>query len=131
MSLIGPLGAGKTEMAKGVAEGLGLCGDRLTSPTFTVAQEWPLPGGGRLVHADWYRLASEEEALAAGLRDWLEQGTVLMVEWADRLPTALPADHLRVEILMVEGEASAREIAVSAEGPRSAELLTGWSAAWR
>ncbi len=131
MSLIGPLGAGKTEMAKGVAEGLGLSGDRVTSPTFTVAQEWPLPGGGRLVHADWYRLETEEEAMAAGLRDWLEEGTALLVEWADRLPGVLPADHLRVEILAVEGEANAREIALSADGPRATELLARWRAAWR
>ena len=90
MSLIGPLGAGKTEFAKGLAEGLGLPSAALASPTFMIAQDLPLParGGGprRLVHADCFRLNEPEELEAAGLSDWLAPGTVLLAEWGDRFP---------------------------------------------
>ncbi len=126
VSLVGPLGAGKTQFVKGLAEGLGLRERYVTSTTFVIANEWPLDGG-RLVHADWYRVESEGELEAAGLSDWLEPGTGFVVEWGDRFPDALPADHLRIAIAPCEDDAEARELRAEAGGPRS----QAWVAAWR
>jgi tRNA threonylcarbamoyladenosine biosynthesis protein TsaE len=121
VALVGPLGAGKTAFAKGVAEGLGLPRDLLASPTFTIAQEVEAPSGLRLVHADLFRVASPAELEAAGWLDWLAPGVLLLVEWADRLPAELPSDHVLVELAPLGAEA--RELRVEARGPRSRELV--------
>jgi len=126
VALSGPLGAGKTVFAKGVAEGLGLDPAWLASPTFVIAAELEVPGGPRLVHADLYRVEREEELEEAGLRDWLAPGTVLVVEWADRLPQALPKDRLEVRLEPGPG-AEERRVVARAGGPASQAALSRWS----
>src|SRR5262245_34552474 len=131
VSLEGPLGAGKTVFAKGVAEGLGIDTAALASPTFVIAHEYALPGGRNLVHVDRYRVASAAELEAAGLLDWLAPGAVVLVEWGDRFPEALPADRLRVALARPPGEDSRRELSAVASGPAAEALLARWSAALR
>jgi tRNA threonylcarbamoyladenosine biosynthesis protein TsaE len=129
IALVGPLGAGKTLFAKAVAEGLGAPGDASSSPTFVIAHELPTPRGLRIVHADFYRVESVLELEGAGLLDWLEPGTLLLVEWGDRFSEALPKD--RLEVSLAPGpEAESRRIGVRAGGPASAELLARWSDRW-
>lgn len=130
MSLVGPLGAGKTEFAKGVAEGLGLAAAALASPTFTIAADLPLParagGPRRLVHADCFRLREAEELEAAGLSDWLAAGTVLLAEWGDRFPAALGPEQL--EVRLAEDPEGAREIVAEARGAEPEAVLARWRA---
>jgi tRNA threonylcarbamoyladenosine biosynthesis protein TsaE len=95
LALVGPLGAGKTELAKGVAEGLGV-ESVVNSPTFVLMNEHV--GRLRLFHADVYRLDDPEEALAAGLLDDRGASGVTVVEWADRLGSWLPAERLELSI---------------------------------
>jgi tRNA threonylcarbamoyladenosine biosynthesis protein TsaE len=125
---IGPLGAGKTEFAKGLAEGFGLPGSALASPTFTIAQELPLPERGagprRLVHADCYRLESAEELEAAGLPDWLGAGTVLFAEWGDRFRDAFGPE--RLEVAIAEAPDGARELGAAARGAGPERVLARW-----
>ena len=91
--LEGPLGAGKTAFARGLAEGLGCEPDAVSSPTFTIAHEYP--GRVPLQHVDLYRLnGAEVEDL--GLEDLLD-GHVLAVEWPDRWRQA-PVDAILVSI---------------------------------
>ena len=128
VSLVGALGAGKTEFAKGLAEGLGIPAGRVASPTFAIAQELPLParpgGPRRLVHADCFRLESREELEAAGLSDWLAPGSVLVAEWGDRFAAAFGSDRLEVRIReLADGS---REISGRALGPGAARALAGW-----
>jgi len=95
LTLVGPLGAGKTELAKGVAEGLGV-GSVVNSPTFVLMNEHV--GRLRLFHADAYRLDDPDEAFAAGLLDERSANGVTVVEWADRLGPLLPAERLELTI---------------------------------
>ncbi len=115
LALVGDLGAGKTLLAQGVGQGLGVLGP-VTSPTFILAR---LHEGGRLpmLHADLYRLSDEEEAELIGLPDALAGDGVSLVEWADRLQQLLPADHLRVELAWIPGAPERRVLTVAATGP--------------
>ncbi len=129
IALRGPLGAGKTGFVKGLAEGLGLDPGLVTSPTFVIANEYPLESRGlRLVHVDLYRLETAAELESAGLLDVLDEGCILAVEWADRIPSALPADRLEIELsLLPAGGEEERSISVSAHGLLSASVLRRWS----
>ena len=89
IALIGGLGAGKTHFSKGIARGLGYAGGEVTSPTFSLVQEYR---GGRLpvFHFDFYRMESAAEVLALGWDEYVEAGGVCLVEWADRFPGLMP-----------------------------------------
>jgi tRNA threonylcarbamoyladenosine biosynthesis protein TsaE len=97
ISLIGELGAGKTQFAKGFGAGLGVT-DTIVSPSFVLMAEYR----GRLpmFHIDLYRLADAAEALAGGLIDERQGDGVTLVEWAERLADAMPAGRLDV---LIEG----------------------------
>ncbi len=98
--LDGDLGSGKTVLAQGIATGLGIDRREVQSPTFTVVREHSGPGG-RLIHADLYRLAAEEVD-SVGLDELLAGPGVKVVEWADRLPFVLPG-ALRLRLTRLAG----------------------------
>ncbi len=94
--LSGDLGAGKTVLAQGVAAGLGIDPAEVQSPTYTLIREHRAPSGARLIHLDLYRL-EPQEALELGLEEVLAAPAVKVVEWAERLPWAVPgALHLEL-----------------------------------
>lgn len=95
ISLVGDLGAGKTQFAKGFGAGLGVT-DTIVSPSFVLMAEYR--GRVPLFHVDLYRLADAAEALAGGLIDDRQADGVTLVEWAERLADALPAERLDVMI---------------------------------
>jgi tRNA threonylcarbamoyladenosine biosynthesis protein TsaE len=104
--LEGPLGAGKTAFVRGLAEGLGCAPGDVSSPTFTIVQEYT--GRTTLQHVDLYRLRPDEvEEL--GL-DELGEGAVVAVEWAERWPT--PPDRA-VRVRLVPGAGTTREITIA------------------
>ncbi len=98
-ALHGVLGAGKTQLAKGIARGLGFHGD-VTSPTFTIVHEYR---GGRLpmYHIDLYRIQSEKEAIDIGLEEYLPGDGVTVIEWPERIASILPPDtrHWELEVV--------------------------------
>lgn len=118
LALRGPLGAGKTQLAKGVAEGLGVP-TVVNSPTFVLMNEHV--GRLRLYHVDAYRLADPEEALAAGLLDDRELEGVTVIEWADRLEGWLPLDRLEIDLEPGSGP-SERHVRWEAHGPAHARI---------
>jgi tRNA threonylcarbamoyladenosine biosynthesis protein TsaE len=113
LALIGPLGAGKTELAKGVAEGLGVT-SVVNSPTFVLMNEHS--GRLRLFHIDAYRLDDPEEAVAAGLFDDRQAAGVAVVEWADRLADRLPAERLELTLVPEADGSDRRRISWRALG---------------
>jgi tRNA threonylcarbamoyladenosine biosynthesis protein TsaE len=119
VALVGPLGAGKTQVAKGVAEGLGVR-SVVNSPTFIIVNEHT--GRLPLFHVDAYRLTDADEARQAGVFDERQSGGVTVVEWAERLDGWLPADLLRIELDPDPSEANRRQIHWQATGPRHAPL---------
>ena len=128
VALSGPLGAGKTEFVRGLAHGAGGSGDWVASPTFVIANEYPLTGrlADRLVHLDLYRIESEAELEGAGYFDWLGPGAILAIEWADRFPRALPERHLAVQLERVG--ATGRRIRSRPRGREAEAWDTAWSA---
>lgn len=92
--LYGDLGAGKTAFVRGLAEGLGIDPQEVSSPTFTIVQQY---SGGRvpLLHVDLYRIAPEEVD-ALGLAE-LGESSITAIEWAERLPR-VPRAGIRVDL---------------------------------
>ena len=95
VALYGDLGAGKTVLCRGAGKALGL--DHLSSPTFTIVQEYPTVPP--LFHFDAYRLEDEDELYAMGFEDYLDRDGLILMEWADRVPGALPRERLDIEIV--------------------------------
>lgn len=101
IAFTGDLGAGKTAFTRGLARGLGIP-DRVTSPTFTIVNEYI---GGRLplFHFDMYRLESSDELFDIGWEDYLGRGGVCAVEWSEKVADALTG-ALEIDIRRGEGE---------------------------
>ncbi|MGI6345275.1 MAG: tRNA (adenosine(37)-N6)-threonylcarbamoyltransferase complex ATPase subunit type 1 TsaE [Bacillota bacterium] len=120
--LSGDLGTGKTWFANALLAALGLEGSG-QSPTFTLVNVYHLPQG-QVYHADFYRLDSEAELWAAGWEDYLDGQALLLIEWGERFPAALPLDYLQIRL--ERAGATEREITVQACGPRSRALMEAW-----
>jgi tRNA threonylcarbamoyladenosine biosynthesis protein TsaE len=118
IALVGPLGAGKTELARGIARGLAV-EERIASPTFVLVAEHP--GRVPLFHVDCYRLAGAADALAAGILDERSADGVTVIEWAERLGPALPPGHL--EIVIDGAGDEPRSLVLRATDARHARLL--------
>jgi tRNA threonylcarbamoyladenosine biosynthesis protein TsaE len=99
VALIGNLGSGKTVLAKGIAEGLGIKG-HVTSPTFVLLKPYVVKGDNikKLVHIDAYRLTSGRDMEAIGATEFFDRDDcVTIVEWADRVKDILPKDLIIVK----------------------------------
>jgi tRNA threonylcarbamoyladenosine biosynthesis protein TsaE len=111
--LVGDLGAGKTALVRGLADGLGVPPDEVSSPTFTLMQEYR---GGRvpLIHVDLYRLNDAREIDELGLEE-LGLTSVLAIEWAEKLPRPI-ADAIEVRI--DHGDGDERRLTIKPSSPR-------------
>jgi len=97
--LCGDLGAGKTVFSRGFARGLGIT-EPVTSPTYTIVQEYELDNGGRLYHMDLYRIGDEHAALGFGVDEFLnDPSAVSLVEWPERIRGLIPDTAIRVELI--------------------------------
>ncbi len=117
--LQGDLGAGKTTFVQGIAHGWGSV-DAVSSPTFILINEYRRADASQLFHMDAYRLDSTAEAELLDLDSMLADGA-LIIEWPERIPGLIPAEHLWVQLEHVDEEE--REMKFKASGKRYDDLL--------
>ena len=99
IELVGDVGAGKTAFTKGLARGLEIT-EEITSPTFTISKVYENSRGQKLVHYDFYRLENPGIMVEDLFENLHDPRTVTVIEWADTVSEILPANHLRLEILI-------------------------------
>jgi tRNA threonylcarbamoyladenosine biosynthesis protein TsaE len=100
--LIGNLGAGKTTLAKGIVEGLGVAHpDEVASPTFTLIHEY---GDGRVYHIDLYRLDEARAVESLGLDELFDRDAITLIEWGERFPELMPASRTEIRIRALEDD---------------------------
>ena len=113
--LEGELGAGKTCFARGLCEGLKGDPRQVSSPTFTIVQEYDVANNRRLVHIDAYRLSGEEELESIGWDELLEDKTaIIAIEWPSRIAKAIPDNVTTVQISHLD--LNSREIIMAESG---------------
>ena len=113
LALYGDLGGGKTAFTRGFAQALGV-DDAVSSPTFTIIQEYAFPEKGSLFHMDLYRLVDDEDALSFGIEDFLNQpDSISVIEWPNRLTWLMPKNTLKITFTHVEKDH--RQITLPAE----------------
>lgn len=100
LALCGPLGAGKTQLVRFLAEQLGAPLDLVTSPTYVLMQRYR--GRVDILHLDFYRLNSVAQAWDLGLDEWLEEPSLTVIEWADKFPETWPDNYIRCDLVLSE-----------------------------
>ncbi|NLT71337.1 MAG: tRNA (adenosine(37)-N6)-threonylcarbamoyltransferase complex ATPase subunit type 1 TsaE [Verrucomicrobiaceae bacterium] len=98
VALNGDLGAGKTHFCKGLVVGLD-AREEVTSPTFSLVQEY-LSGRVPIYHFDFYRLESVGELISLGWDDYLDEGGIILAEWADKFPEAFPDGTTWIDLVI-------------------------------
>ena len=120
IGLTGTLGAGKTMLVKGLARGNAASdATEVTSPTFTLVNEYR--GRLELFHLDAYRLRNSDQMLALGFDEMITDSSVVIVEWADRVPEAVPDECLA--ITLTSTGPTGRELSMTAHGQPAREVL--------
>ncbi|MDD5252832.1 MAG: tRNA (adenosine(37)-N6)-threonylcarbamoyltransferase complex ATPase subunit type 1 TsaE [Candidatus Omnitrophota bacterium] len=117
--LSGSLGAGKTILAKGIAQGLGIDQYNVVSPTFVFLRVYK--GKHFLNHFDFYRIDNPKEILALGYEEYFYSGSVSVVEWPERLKFLLPREFLKIKLIVKARES--RSLEFTAKGLRYKKLL--------
>src|SRR5882757_7489245 len=93
----GEMGAGKTTLIKAVCEQLGVR-EGMSSPTFSIVNEYDRQEGGKIYHFDFYRLKNEQEAFDLGAEEYFDSGNFCFVEWPEKIPTLIPPQHIDIKI---------------------------------
>jgi tRNA threonylcarbamoyladenosine biosynthesis protein TsaE len=120
VALVGELGAGKTQLIKGIATGAGVGKPTyISSPSFTLINEYP----GRIpfYHIDLFRLGWEKEAEELGLEDYFQSEGITVIEWADKIPSLLPREMLLIHI--VYAGKNRRSLEITGIGKRFEDLV--------
>ncbi|MDD2555594.1 MAG: tRNA (adenosine(37)-N6)-threonylcarbamoyltransferase complex ATPase subunit type 1 TsaE [Syntrophaceticus sp.] len=95
VSFIGELGAGKTTIIRGIASGLDVR-DTVSSPSYLIIQEYK--GKYPVFHGDFYRVGSYQELEDIGWEEYFQRDGIMLIEWGNQVPEAIPTDYLEVEI---------------------------------
>ena len=97
VALYGDLGVGKTAFVRGFAK-LFSPSALVRSPTFALVNEYPSKSSRRVFHFDMYRITDEDDLYSIGYYDYLDDGSICLVEWSENITYAIPDEHIRVEI---------------------------------
>lgn len=117
--LSGSLGAGKTVLAKGIAQGLGIDKHNVVSPTFVLLRVYK--GKHLLNHFDFYRIKSPKDILALGYEEYFYSDAVTAIEWPERLKFLLPREFLKIKLVVKAS--NSRLLEFTAKGLRYKQLL--------
>ena len=98
IALYGDLGVGKTAFVRGFTKVFSP-NALVRSPTFALVNEYPTRGCRRVFHFDMYRITDEDDLYSIGYYDYLDDGSICLVEWSENIPYAIPEEHIRVEII--------------------------------
>lgn len=97
----GEMGAGKTTLIKEICRKLGVL-DVMSSPTFSIVNEYLDDTGEPIYHFDFYRLKEENEALDIGIEDYFYSDHFCLIEWPEKIPNLIPEVHLKININLVD-----------------------------
>lgn len=101
--LNGPMGAGKTTIIKAICKELGV-EDEVSSPTYSLVNEYQTANGEIVYHFDLYRIGDENEALDMGIEEYLYSGNKCLIEWPEKISNLLPQDCAMIEISVVDND---------------------------
>ncbi len=96
----GEMGAGKTTFIKSLSKLLGV-NDTMSSPTFSLVNEYQTSQNQKIFHFDVYRIKSEDEVLDMGIEEYLYSGNWCFIEWSEKIPNLIPEEHSDVTIKML------------------------------
>lgn len=97
VALYGDLGVGKTSFVRGFTKVFSP-NALVRSPTFALVNEYPTKNSRRVFHFDMYRITDEDDLYSIGYYDYLDDGSICLVEWSENIPYAIPNEHIKVEI---------------------------------
>lgn len=95
----GEMGAGKTTLIKSLCARLGV-EEVMSSPTFSIVNEYNTRDDGKIYHFDYYRIKNEAEAYDIGSEEYFYSGNLCFVEWPEKIPSLIPAEHIKVSIAL-------------------------------
>ncbi|MCK6617660.1 MAG: tRNA (adenosine(37)-N6)-threonylcarbamoyltransferase complex ATPase subunit type 1 TsaE [Cyclobacteriaceae bacterium] len=120
VAVYGEMGAGKTTFIKAVGKVLGVI-SVMSSPTFSIVNEYELKDGKRFLHFDFYRIASEAEAAEIGIEEYFDSGDYCFIEWPDRITSLLPDSYVNIIITMQPD--NQRQLEISIHGREKKERI--------
>ena len=109
----GDMGAGKTTLIKVICERLGVQ-DSMSSPTFSIVNEYRNAEDAPIYHFDFYRIEKLQEALDIGVDEYFYSGDICLIEWPEMIKELIPENHLEISIKLVED--NGREITIASHG---------------
>ena len=101
--LFGPMGVGKTTLIKEICKQIGVL-DNISSPTFSLVNEYQTSKEEKVFHFDFYRIEDEEEALDMGIEEYFDTKTWCLVEWPENIENLLPLDAVQVHLSILDDE---------------------------
>lgn len=93
-----PMGAGKTTFTTAICKAIGVKDDAVSSPTFSIVNEYRTASGGSMFHFDFYRITRIAEALDIGFYDYIDSGCLCIMEWPENIEEIIPEETLKVHI---------------------------------